>query len=94
MVVVVKKGTDEQQLSHLIDWLKSMDIDVHFSAGKYETVLGLIGDTTQVDIEYIEAQSIVESGKARIYLTFCFTAFFLYKPTVKIICAFTAAQLQ
>ena len=45
MVVVVKKGTDEQQLSHLIDWLKSMDIDVHFSAGKYETVLGLIGDT-------------------------------------------------
>ncbi|MBQ1452495.1 MAG: 3-deoxy-7-phosphoheptulonate synthase, partial [Ruminococcus sp.] len=31
--------------------------------GVHSTVLGLIGDTTQVDIEYIEAQSIVESVK-------------------------------
>ena len=61
MVVVVKKGTDEQQLSHLIDWLKSMDIDVHFSAGKYETVLGLIGDTSRIDTDLISGLDIVES---------------------------------
>lgn len=61
MVVVVKKGTDEQQLSHLIDWLKSMDIDVHFSAGRYETVLGLIGDTSRIDTDLISGLDIVES---------------------------------
>ena len=61
MVVVVKKGTDKQQLSYLVDWLKSMDIDVHYSEGQYETVLGLIGDTSRLDADLISGLDIVES---------------------------------
>ena len=61
MVVVVKKGTNEQQLAHLVDWLKSMQIDVHYSEGRYETVLGLIGDTSKIDTDLISGLDIVES---------------------------------
>jgi 3-deoxy-7-phosphoheptulonate synthase len=61
MVVVVKKGTDEAQIGNLIDWLKSMNIDVHRSNGEYETVLGLIGDTSHVDIDLISGLDIVEN---------------------------------
>ncbi len=61
MVVVVKKGTNEQQLSHLVDWLRSMNIDVQTSEGHYETVLGLIGDTSRIDMDLISGLDIVES---------------------------------
>ena len=61
MVVVVKKGTDEAQLGNLIEWLKSMNIDVHRSNGEYETVLGLIGDTSHVDTDLICGHDIVEN---------------------------------
>lgn len=61
MVVVVKKGTNEKQLSHLVDWLRSMDIDVQTSEGQYETVLGLIGDTSRIDMDLISGLDIVES---------------------------------
>ena len=61
MVVVVKKGTDEAQIGNLIEWLKSMNIDVHRSNGDYETVLGLIGDTSHVDTDLISGLDIVEN---------------------------------
>ena len=61
MVVVIKKGTDEHQLGALVDWLHSMDISVHRSEGAYDTVLGLIGDTSRVDIDLIEGLGIVDS---------------------------------
>ena len=61
MVVVIKKGTDEHQLGALVDWLHSMDISVHRSEGAYDTVLGLIGDTSRVDMDLIEGLGIVDS---------------------------------
>ena len=61
MVVVVKKGTDEHQLSTLVEWLHSMDITVNRSEGAYDTVLGLIGDTSRIDIDLIEGLGIVDS---------------------------------
>lgn len=61
MVVLLKKNADEAQLSNLINWLASLGIDVHRSDGKYETVLGLIGDTSKVDTDFIESLGIVSS---------------------------------
>ncbi len=63
MIVLLKKESDGKQLQNLIDWLKSMSLDVHISKGSNYTVLGLIGDTSQVDIELIQALDIVESVK-------------------------------
>jgi 3-deoxy-7-phosphoheptulonate synthase len=61
MIVVLKQGASEQQREDLIEWIKSLGLDVHLSIGKMQTVLGLIGDTANIDTELIEGLAIVES---------------------------------
>ena len=61
MVVLLKKNADEKQLENLVAWLASLGIAVHKSEGEYETVLGLIGDTSKVDIDFIQSLGIVEN---------------------------------
>lgn len=61
MVVLLKKNADEKQLENLVAWLASLGIDVHKSEGEYETVLGLIGDTSKVDIDFIQSLGIIEN---------------------------------
>lgn len=63
MITVLKPGTTEEQMNHLIGWLKNQNIDVHISKGDEYTVLGLIGDTGRVDIELVQSLEIVESVK-------------------------------
>ena len=63
MIAVLKHGTTETQTQHLIDWLKRMQVDVHVSHGKEVTVLGLVGDTSRVDMELLGSLEIVESVK-------------------------------
>ncbi len=63
MIAVLKHGTTEAQTQHLIEWLKNMNLDVHISQGKEVTILGLIGDTSRVDMELLGSLDIVESVK-------------------------------
>ena len=63
MIAVLKRGTTPAQTQHLIDWLKNMNLDVHLSEGKEVTILGLIGDTSRVDMELLGSLDIVESVK-------------------------------
>ena len=63
MIAVLKRGTTPEQTDHLIQWLKNMHLDVHLSTGKEFTILGLIGDTTKVDIDLLNSLEIVESVK-------------------------------
>ena len=63
MIAVLKHGTTPAQTQHLIDWLKNMNLDVHLSQGKEVTILGLIGDTSRVDMELLSSLDIVESVK-------------------------------
>ena len=63
MIAVLKHGTTQAQAAHLVDWLKKMNLDVHISEGKEVTVLGLIGDTSRVDMELLSSLEIVESVK-------------------------------
>lgn len=61
MVVTIKKGTDEAQIQNLIEWLKSLDLEIHRSNGEYESVLGLVGDTSHVDTDLISGLNIVSN---------------------------------
>ena len=63
MIAVLKHGTTQAQTQHLISWLKRMNLDVHVSEGQEITVLGLIGDTSRVDMELLSSLEIVESVK-------------------------------
>ena len=63
MIAILKHGTTQQQTDHLINWLKRMNLDVHVSEGAEVTILGLIGDTSRVDMELLGSLEIVESVK-------------------------------
>ena len=63
MVVILKNHPDDVQLNHLVQWLKSMALDIHITQGQHQTILGLVGDTSVVDIDLIKALDIVEDVK-------------------------------
>ena len=63
MIAVLKNGTTVAQREHLIQWLNRMGLEVHLSQGQEITILGLIGDTSRVDMELLSSLEIVESVK-------------------------------
>ena len=63
MIAVLKQGTTPAQRDHLVDWLKRMNLDVHVSEGQEITVLGLVGDTSRVDMDLLRSLEIVDSVK-------------------------------
>lgn len=63
MVAVLKPGVTEQQIETLINWFKSKGMDVHVSVGQLRTIIGLIGDTTKIDIGLLEGLDMIESVK-------------------------------
>lgn len=63
MIVVLKKDPNKEQLENLIGWLKEKGVEVHSSVGMSHIILGLVGDTSSIDIDLIDALDIVESVK-------------------------------
>ncbi|MBQ9939687.1 MAG: 3-deoxy-7-phosphoheptulonate synthase [Oscillospiraceae bacterium] len=63
MIAVLKSGVTPEQQENLCNWFESMGLSVNISTGDYHTIIGLIGDTSKVDIELLEGLSIIESVK-------------------------------
>ena len=63
MIVILKHGVDKEMRQPLIEWLQGQKLGVHISEGDYQTVLGLIGDTSHVDMDLIASLGIVDSVK-------------------------------
>ena len=63
MIAILKNGTTPEQAEHLVQWLKKQNLDVHVSQGAHVTVLGLVGDTSRVDMELLNSLEIVEAVK-------------------------------
>ena len=63
MIVVLKKNPEEKQLNNLMAWLESLNITIHPTVGHHHTILGLVGDTSKLDIDLIAALDIVEDVK-------------------------------
>ena len=63
MIVVLKQKANQEQLDGLISWLKSKNVSVHTTVGEAHTILGLVGDTSKLDIDLISALDIVEDVK-------------------------------
>ena len=64
MIAVLKHNATQEQVQNLVTWLEGQDIIVHISAGETYTVLGLIGDTKNIDIDLLEGLDIVNSIKS------------------------------
>ena len=60
MIAVLKGGTTAVQKENLIKWLSSQGLTVHVSEGEYKTVLGLVGDTSKIDMDLLSGLEIVD----------------------------------
>ncbi len=63
MIIVVKNNPDKKQMDNLVKWIKGLGLDIHMSKGDNTTIMGLIGDTSVVDVDLIRSLDIVESVK-------------------------------
>lgn len=64
MIIIIKHGTTKDQIERFSDNLAAKyNVTVNAWHGSHSTVLGLLGDTSAIDIESIQAQSIVDSVK-------------------------------
>jgi len=63
MIVILKYGVKQEKKEQLVSWLKGQGLGIHVSDGAYQTVLGLIGDTSHVDMDLIGSLEIVDSVK-------------------------------
>lgn len=64
MIIVLKPDCSQEQLDHFIQSItRNHNVKVNTWVGTQSTVLGLIGDTSTIDIDYVAAQSFVESVK-------------------------------
>ena len=60
MIIVLKENPAKERLEKLTEWIKSYNLDIHFTEGRHTTIMGLIGDTSQLDIDILKALDIVE----------------------------------
>lgn len=63
MIVIIKNKPEVSQLESLKVWLRGMGLEIFESQGAHSLILGLVGDTSIVDISLIRSLDIVEDVK-------------------------------
>ena len=63
MIIILKDKVNEKQVENLTNWLEGIGFDLHISRGQSQTIIGLIGDTSRVDMDLIASLDIVETVK-------------------------------
>ena len=60
MIIVVKQGTSEARLQELCQWLRRFGVETSAIVGSEMSVVGLVGDTSVIDIDQVQQHDIVE----------------------------------
>ena len=63
MIILLKDKVNEKQVTNLTNYLEGIGFELHISKGQNQTIIGLIGDTSRVDVDLIGSLDIVESVK-------------------------------
>ncbi|MBQ2433039.1 MAG: 3-deoxy-7-phosphoheptulonate synthase [Clostridia bacterium] len=63
MIVILKSNPNPMQLENLKKWIESKGIGIHESEGSSHRILGLVGDTSKLDMDLIGALDIVDNVK-------------------------------
>ena len=53
MIVALKPGVTQESREQLMDWLQNLGLHIHVSEGEYQTILGLVRDTTKVEMDLV-----------------------------------------
>ncbi|MBR3919110.1 MAG: 3-deoxy-7-phosphoheptulonate synthase [Clostridia bacterium] len=60
MIIYVEEQADPKQLETLKEWLNGIGVEVHSLKGENGTILGLLGETQNVDIEMVQGLDFVK----------------------------------
>ena len=63
MILVLKENYEKKQYEHLVSWLENNNIELHVCKGQLSTIVGLIGDTSALDVDMLQSLEIVETVK-------------------------------
>ncbi len=61
MIIILKENTTKEELNNLTEMLSAHGVTPHMTEGVHQTILGLVGDTSKIDIESISQLKIVEA---------------------------------
>ncbi len=61
MIILLKENANQKQVDNLTKFLKGRGFELHMSQGIQHTIIGLIGDTSKVDIDLISSLDVVEA---------------------------------
>lgn len=61
MIAILENDATEKQINELIDWFTEQGFKCQLSKGDFQTILGIIGDTSKLDTELIASLDIVKS---------------------------------
>ncbi len=63
MIVILKDRQSKSQIDALTEWIAKQGVSVQCCEGTHQTILGLIGDTSHIDIDLLRALDIVDDVK-------------------------------
>lgn len=63
MIIVLKKNAEEAKVEKLKEDLVKRGLKLHLSQGEDTTIIGLVGDTTEIEPEQLQAFDVVETVK-------------------------------
>ena len=63
MIIIIKQDYEKKQLDNLINWVKSQGLGVDLSRGDHSTIIGVVGDTSKIDVDLVRSLDIVDSVK-------------------------------
>lgn len=63
MIIIFKQSATPAQINTLCDGFRANGLDIHNSEGEHTHLIGLIGDTSAVDIDLVRAHPFVEEVK-------------------------------
>ena len=61
MVVLFKKNTTQEQIRQFAEHMTQLGLNSQVTVGEHQTIIGLVGDTSRLDIDSLQAMDIVES---------------------------------
>ena len=63
MIIILKKHTEPQKVNEIIRHFQGLQLEVQEIKGVHETILGLIGDTSRIDIDDVKSMDEVAEVK-------------------------------
>lgn len=60
MIIILKANATKEQVEHLKEDIVTQGFEIHESTGNSTALIGVVGDTAKLDIDWIQAQTFVE----------------------------------